>query len=182
MNQKQLMLEWKQMCEQLGKDPLNKELIQKMKKTQMKLQTATRSSENESSNDRTEKRKNENFHKGLNEDLSEDSDESPNEVFTERSSQESNDGLNDSLHEHNEEQITNSEQRPSVLVMNPFGKLLSKKICITVDTIAVTVMSGMILAYLNKQASGLMTLIVSFLCIVVIIAFSICLYIIGKAY
>ncbi|CAM4989470.1 unnamed protein product, partial [Rotaria socialis] len=34
MNQKQLMLEWKQMYEQLGKDPLNKELIQKMKKTQ----------------------------------------------------------------------------------------------------------------------------------------------------
>ncbi|CAF1040553.1 unnamed protein product [Rotaria magnacalcarata] len=123
MNQEQLMLEWKQMCEQLGKDPLNKELIQKMKKTQMKLQTVTRSSENESSNDRTKKMKNENFHKGLNEDLSEDSNESSNEVFTERSSQESNDDLNDSLHEHNEEQIKNSEQRPSILVMNPLVKL-----------------------------------------------------------
>ncbi|CAM4806107.1 unnamed protein product [Rotaria magnacalcarata] len=125
MNQEQLMLEWKQMCEQLGKDPLNKELIQKMKKTQMKLQTVTRSSENESSNDRTKKMKNENFHKGLNEDLSEDSNESSNEVFTERSSQESNDDLNDSLHEHNEEQIKNSEQRPSILVMNPLVKLQS---------------------------------------------------------
>ncbi|CAF2162993.1 unnamed protein product [Rotaria magnacalcarata] len=96
MNKEQLMLQWKQVCEQLGKDPLNKKLIQKMKKTHMKLQTVARSSENESCNDRTKKRENENFHEGLNEDskeklnedLSEDSNESSNEVFTERSSRE----------------------------------------------------------------------------------------------